>query len=159
MDWSKFIKWEERLMVPLQYSRISEFTATVLGMWVVYGSLVFAAGFHDTWSPAASLARLPTILEFVIGLFIAVGGSLTLYGALPHHPLESDRWQFEITGLTFGGFGWLAAGVAALFLNPAQPLAYVVGAAMATAAFWRAARVWGVAKHTRETSVLFRSKD
>ena len=144
-------------MVPLQHSRISEFTATVLGMWVIYGSLTFGAGFHDTWSPSASLARLPTILEFVIGLFIAVGGGLTLYGAFPRHPLESDRWKFEITGLMVGGFGWLADGVAALSLNPAQPLAYVVSSAMTTAAFWRAARVWGVAKRTRETSVLFRS--
>lgn len=137
-------------MPPYVYSRVSEFTATILTMWVVYGLLIFVGGFTTNWSPSYALSRLPTVLELVIGSFISVGGAFSLSGSLPRHRLESRRWQLEITGLILGGFGWTAVAIAAVVLSPLQPLAYVVAAFMAVAAGWRLWRVWQVATHTRD---------
>lgn len=137
---------------PVGYVRISEFTATVLVMWVFYGLLILAGGFTHTWSPSDALARIPTVLEFVIGVFITGGGVAALFGALSDHSMESDRWVTEITGLIVGASGWLTAGLAAILLNPVQPLAYTVAFFMCTAAVWRALRVAKMARHTRDIS-------
>jgi len=134
---------------PSGYTRISEFTATVLSMWIVYGALIFSGGLFP-WNPSYSLSLLPSYLEFLIGSFISIGGVLALMGGTCKNRLASEHWSQEIFGLVLGGVGWLCLTISTAVLNPLAPLPYVVGLSMCIAAFWRARRVLEVSKYTRE---------
>ena len=139
---------------PPRYVRVSEFTATVLVMWVIYGLVLLVGGFFPDWPPSASLGQLPAFLEWGVGGAIFLGGVLTLLGAIPAHKLESKRWELEIPGLLVGGVGWLCLAIAALLIAPALPLVYIVSGHLTVAAFWRAWRVSLVAMNTRKIAAL-----
>lgn len=133
---------------PIRYNHVSEVTISILCGWAVFGVTLMITGFFD-WSPVAVHNPMPNWFDFLLGATIGGGSVLALFGTIPRHSLESDRWALESAGLFLTAIGWLVLTIAALLVTPYSAPVWIFGATFVWASLWRGTRVWALSAYTR----------
>lgn len=122
----------------------------ILG-WIIFGALLMVSGmFGHGWEFFPSIESVPEIIEFLTGLFIALGAGGMLAASREKATIR-QAFKKEYAGLILSMAGWITYATAALFANPVAVGPWLIGLTFVVAAGLRLQGTFSYEKRLRKS--------
>lgn len=107
----------------------AETVSTVMS--VAVGIIVICGSLFPPFIPSPALDSIPDWQAWLIGIFMAGGGTIWGWSILRWFEDPTVLWMVQRIGAGFCGLGWTAYGLAAVAEHPEHPISWLAGISLA----------------------------